>query len=274
MKYLLIPVTLLIIHTGCSTTKPVHPTLQATLWVQNSVEYDALTTMAYQSAEQHLKDALEDENWSAELTQQGKDISSLPPVIVLDIDETVLDNSPFQARMIRHNSDYDPVAWEEWVAEAQADAVPGAVAFTQKAAEMGITVIYLSNRTADSETATRENLAALGFPLSGATDVVLLKGEKEDWTSAKTARRAYVANNFRILMLFGDDFNDFLPAKKITEARRNELLSEHRSYFGERWFILPNPVYGSWNDAMFNFERGLSDEQKQVLIEEHLHPKQ
>ena len=158
--------------------------------------------------------------------------------------------------------------------EGQADAVPGAVAFTNAANDLGITVIYLSNRNADTEAETRENLKTLGFPISEKTDVVLLKGEQENWTSAKTARRAYVAENFRIVMLFGDDFNDFLPAKNITEEERNNLLDEHRANFGKKWFILPNPVYGSWNDAMFNFDRSLTPEQKEAAIKAHLHTKQ
>ena len=230
--------------------------------------------MAYQTATTYLEEALAEKSWTAELTQLGANIENLPAAIVLDIDETVLDNSPFQARMIEQNSDYNPVEWEKWVREAQADATPGAIAFTNAAHDLGITVIYLSNRNADTEPETRQNLSALGFPVSEKTDVVLLKGEKENWTSAKTARRAFVAESFRIVMLFGDDFNDFLPAKNITEVQREELLEKHRANFGERWFILPNPIYGSWNDAMFNFDRSLSPEQRQAAIEAHLHKKQ
>ena len=251
-----------------------HSTLQATLWVQNSAEYQAMTSMAYQTAATYLEQALNDETWVAELTQEGKELTGLPSAVVLDIDETVLDNSPFQARMIEQNSEYNSEEWEKWVREGQADAVPGAVAFTNAANDLGITVIYLSNRNADTEAETRENLKTLGFPISEETDVVLLKGEQENWTSAKTARRAYVAENFRIVMLFGDDFNDFLPAKNITEEERNNLLDEHRANFGKKWFILPNPIYGSWNDAMFNFDRSLTPEQKEAAIKAHLHTKQ
>tara|TARA_R110000868_G_scaffold235273_9_gene489152 strand:+ start:11499 stop:12320 length:822 start_codon:yes stop_codon:yes gene_type:complete len=269
-SFFLIPLFLL---AACSTTKPVHPTLQATLWVQNAVEYDALTSMAYQTASTKIEGALADKSWTAELTQAGKDIKQLPPAIVLDIDETVLDNSPFQARMIGKNSGYDPVEWEKWVLEGNADAIAGAVELTKKAADAGITVIYLSNREANTEEATRKNLEESGFPISKETDVVLLKGEQENWTSSKIERRLWVASRYRILMLFGDDFNDFLPAKNITEVDRDALLEKHRSNFGEKWFIIPNPIYGSWNDAMFNFDRGLNEEEKQTLIKEHLNLK-
>lgn len=268
---LLVLATILI--QGCSSTKPVHPTLQATLWVQNAVEFDALASMSYQTAETKLREALMDKSWTAELTQVDTDIQELPPAIVLDIDETVLDNSPYQARMVQKGSGYDPVEWEKWVLEANADAISGAVNFTIRAADEGITVIYLSNREANTEEATRRNLQALGFPISDETDVVLLKNELPEWTSSKVERRKHVASNYRILMLFGDDFNDFLPAKNISEKERDNLLETYRTNFGVKWFILPNPIYGSWDQALYNFERNLSDEEKSDIIDAHLHTK-
>lgn len=258
---------------GCSSTKAVHPTLQATLWVQNAVEFDALASMSYQTAETKLEDALMDKSWAAELTQVGTNIEGLPPAIILDIDETVLDNSPYQARMVQKGSGYDPVEWEKWVLEANASAISGAVSFTNKAADEGITVIYLSNREANTEEATRKNLEDLGFPLSSETDVVLLKNELTEWTSSKIERRKHVASQYRILMLFGDDFNDFLPAKNISESERDNLLDKYRTNFGLKWFILPNPIYGSWDQALYNFDRNLSEEKKSEIIEAHLHTK-
>lgn len=264
---------ILLCITACSSTKPIHPTLQATLWVQNSVEFDALALMAYQTASTKISEALANKSWTAELTQIDADIEQLPPAIILDIDETVLDNSPFQARMIAKNSGYDPVEWEKWVLEGNAEAISGAVEFTKQAANAGVTVIYLSNREANTEVVTRKNLQELGFPISNKDDVVLLKNEQTNWTSSKVERRTFVASKYRILMLFGDDFNDFLPAKNITEKQRDDLLNQHQANVGKKWFILPNPIYGSWNDAMFNFDRTLTDEQKEALIKSHLHPK-
>ncbi|MFY0684196.1 MAG: hypothetical protein JXR20_06570 [Balneola sp.] len=276
MKLLHHLLLLLIFFIGaCSSSNKIssHKTLQATLWVQNSVEYDALATMAYQSASAKLEAALANKEWTASLDQSQGNFSSLPPAIVLDIDETVLDNSPFQARMIAQNSEYNPSEWEKWVLEGNADAVAGAVDFTNQANRKGITVIYLSNRDANTEEATRQNLIDLGFPISEDTDVVLLKGEQENWTSSKIERRKMVAQNYRILMLFGDDFNDFLPAKNMTQGKRDDLLEKHKSNIGEKWFVLPNPIYGSWNDAMVNFDRSLSAEEKQRILDERLNPK-
>lgn len=256
---MLLPGLLLI---ACSTPKTLnHPTTSATLWVQNAAEYDALTTLVYRTASAKLQLAKEDSYWTASLLQaQQKDSSyfDLPPAIIVDVDETVLDNAPFQARMIKQNSSYSPEAWNSWVREANADAVPGAKAFTNYAADLGITVFYLTNREHEVEAATRENLQALGFPLSDAEDVILTKNERDSWTSAKTERRAYVAERFRILMLVGDDLNDFTSAKNISQKGRNAIVENHKTLWGNKWYVLPNPVYGSWEQALTNFDNTLS----------------
>jgi acid phosphatase len=260
---------------ACSTTQPVqHSTLQGTLWVQNAAEYDALGLQAYRQAERVLETALADSSWTASVAQTGKDVSDFPPAVILDIDETVLDNSPFQARMIEQNSSFNPQAWTEWVLEANADPVAGAVEFTRVAAEKGITVFYVSNREAETEEATRSNMQRLGFPLDDGKDTVLLNGEQEDWNSDKINRRDVIEKEYRVLLLFGDDLNDFLPAKNISEEERDQLVESHAENWGKKWFILPNPTYGSWDQALFNFESGLSEEDRQQVIREHLDTRQ
>ena len=245
MKFLNL-ILILVLIAGCKTVQAPHPTEQATLWVQNAAEYEALTRLAYQTAGMHLEEALAEKTWTASLEQEGQKVESLPPAIILDIDETVFDNSPFQARMIALNSDYNPEDWNTWVMEANAEPVPGSVELTNMAADMGIRVFYLSNREAITEEATRQNLLDLGFPVSAETDVVLLKGEQPHWTSSKIERRKMLASQYRILMLFGDDFNDFLPAKGMSKEDRDKLLEQHKANFGTKWFVFPNPVYGSW----------------------------
>lgn len=217
--------------------------------------------MAYQSAEAHLDTALKTSSWTASLEQQGNDYENLPPAVVLDVDETVLDNAAFQARLIKQNESYSSEKWNNWVREEKADPIPGALAFTQAAAAKGITVIYLTNRDAVVEEATFQNLRKLGFPLKEDIDVLLTKNERPGWTSAKVKRRKHVAENYRILMLFGDNLNDFLPAKDRTGSERDKLIEQHKNRFGTQWFVFPNPVYGSWVDALYNFDSSLSPEQ-------------
>ncbi|MGD8427137.1 MAG: HAD family acid phosphatase [Balneolaceae bacterium] len=236
-------------------------TTSATLWTQNSAEYEALTTSVYQTALSNLGLALEDSYWTAYPEQKNQTLRKLPPAIVLDVDETVLDNSPFQARMIKQKSSFDPKQWDEWVLEAKAEAIPGALEFTRKAAAKGVAIFYVTNRKASVEDGTRKNLKKLGFPLSDDGDRVLSKGEKPNWTSSKVDRRAYIGSKYRILMFFGDDLNDFISAKGIPEEKRHVLIQENKNKWGRQWYVLPNPVYGSWQSALYDFNNRLSESQ-------------
>ena len=249
---------------ACQSTSTLrHPTTNATLWVQNSAEYEALTQSVYQTALSNLGLAIEDSYWSAYVGtgEKGGGQKSKSPAVILDVDETVLDNSAFQARMIKQNSSFNIEAWNSWVMEANAEPVPGALSFTKRAAEEGIAIYYLTNREAKVEKGTRENLEQLGFPLSESEDRILSNNERENWTSAKTERRAYVAERHRILMLFGDDLNDFVSAKNMSQRERSELVDKHSGKWGKEWYILPNPAYGSWESALYNFDNSLSPSQ-------------
>lgn len=259
---------------SCTATKEVsdHPTTQATLWVQNAAEYRALTSMVYQTATANLALAIEDSYWSA-VAYQDNNYQNLPPAIILDVDETVLDNSAFQARMIKQGTDFNLEQWNNWVMEAKAEAVPGALAFTKLASEKDITIFYLTNRLASVEEGTRKNLRALGFPLAPEQDVILSNNERSNWTSDKINRRQYVAENYRVLMLFGDDLNDFIPSKDISENKRESLVSDNHRKWGREWYILPNPVYGSWEQALYNFSNSLSDKEKEDIIMQKLNTK-
>lgn len=260
---------------ACGTARPsadTHPATRATLWVQNAAEYKALTTQTYQNAIPYLEIALGDSSWTASLEQQPN-FTSLPPAVVLDVDETVLDNSAFQARMIKQGSDFDLEQWNRWVNEAKADAVPGALTFIEAAEDLGIAIFYVTNREASVEEGTRKNLLDLGFPLPADKDVILSNGEQQNWNSNKINRRTHVAESYRILMLFGDDLNDFLPAKNISREKRDDLIKKHEEKWGRKWHIMPNPVYGSWEQALYNFDNSLSDSKKEEIRNELLNTK-
>ena len=253
-----------IIASGCSSSKQLqNPTTSATLWMQNAAEYKAITTMVYQSASSKLNTAMNVDSWTASVEQENMQYRELPPAVILDVDETVLDNSPYQARLIKQNKSYTTESWNKWVREEKADAIAGALAFAKEAASRGITVFYLTNRESSVEESTYDNLEKLGFPLKEGTDVLLTKNERTEWTSAKVNRRKYLATNYRILMLFGDNLNDFLPADDMSLAEREALIEKHRKRFGSQWFVLPNPVYGSWEEALYNFDNSLSASEKE-----------
>jgi acid phosphatase len=227
-----------------------HENLNAVLWLQTSLEFEASAMQAYRLATLQLDAALGDPTWTAALEQHG-DAAKLPPAVIVDVDETVLDNSYYQARLIRDNGVFANDTWDSWVAEGRATAVPGALEFSQYAAQKGVTIFYVTNRTAKLEGPTRRNLAALGFPLAAGIDTVLVRGERPEWSgSAKGPRRASVATNYRIVMLIGDDLGDFVVDAAGTPAERELRAAAQSEWWGRRWIMLPNPTYGSWERAI------------------------
>ncbi len=146
---------------GCS---PGHALVNATLWVQSSAEYRAGALQAYAAARSALDAALADPSWVGATEESGTERSQ-PPAIVLDLDETAIDNTAYEARMITRGIVYDLPSWNQWVSEAAAKAVPGAAEFLAYAKSRGVTPFYVTNREAREEAGTRRNLEALGFPL-------------------------------------------------------------------------------------------------------------
>lgn len=234
---------------GCGAVRGPDSNLNAVLWVQSSAEYAAATTGIYSAAQRVLEVGLADSSWTA-ATEQGGDYRRLSPAVILDVDETVLDNTPYQARLIEDGEAYGSESWGEWVAEARAPAVPGALAFTTAAARAGVTVFYVTNRDAPLEEATRANLERLGFPVARQPDVLLMRGERPAWSSDKSSRRADVARSFRVVVLVGDDLNDFVSADSASVTERSALVERYRHNWGIRWIVIPNPMYGSWERSL------------------------
>jgi 5'-nucleotidase (lipoprotein e(P4) family) len=236
--------------TTAGVTPPAHENLNAVLWVQAALEYEASAIQAYKLAQVRLDQAIADRSWTAAVEQQT-DPSALKPAVIVDVDETVLDNSYYQARMIRDTTSYNTSTWDPWVLEARATAIPGAVEFARFAAARGVTIFYVTNRTANLEAATRKNLAAVGFPLTDGVDTVLARGERPEWqASGKSSRRAHVARDYRILLLIGDDLGDFVVDAGGTPDERRARTQPQAAWWGERWIMLPNPTYGSWERAI------------------------
>lgn len=233
--------------------------LGGVLWQQTSAEYRALALATFARARAELDRALADRTATAALEQEGE-YALLPPAVVADVDETLLDNSAYEADRIRVGGRYEPVSWNAWVERAGALAVPGAVEFARYAAERGVTLFYVTNRAAALEPKTRQNLAAAGFPLAPDLDTVLTPGER-GWTSEKSPRRAEVARSFRILLLVGDDLGDFVNGARARPEERVALAERYADRWQNDWILLPNPYYGSWERALLDNQRDLSDEE-------------
>jgi len=234
--------------------------LNAVLWMQTSAEYRATALQAYRLASQQLEAAIHDTAWTAAVEQTG-DVMTLPPAVVLDLDETVLDNSAFEARQMRGGQPFSEDVWNRWCEERSARAIPGAVPFLQLSKSLGVTPIYITNRDHTVEDATRDVLMKLGVPIDTSHDTVLTRHENGWEASDKSARRRFVADSFRILLLVGDNFEDFAPGTQGTVADRAALMDKYDAYWGTKWIVLPNPTYGSWEQAITFGQGRLTEEQ-------------
>ena len=260
------------ISSACAAAPRPQPNLDATLWVQTASEYRSVARSVYLAAARDLSFFLADSTSSAAVEQDGA-FFRLPPAVILDVDETVLDNSPYQARLLVTGQQYSSDTWAIWVDERIAESVPGALEFANGAARLGITVFYVTKRRASQESATRQNLSALGFPLRDDLDVVLTRDERPEWNGSKSSRRRFVADTHRVLMLVGDDLNDFVDVGGLTVAERDAVAEQYGGYWGERWRMLPNPTYGSWERALFDSDYGLPPSERTNRKAEHLEPR-
>ena len=225
-------------------------TMLSVLYAQSSTEYAANCIQTYANASQILDTAIADKKWTAALEQTGE-YSEKPMAIILDVDETVLDNVAFQARSILSGLSY-PNGWIEWGLEASAKPVPGVSSFLKKASKNGVKIFYVTNRVAELEEATRINIKNLGLPFDEDRDVLLMRDEN-GWGSDKVSRRALVANDYRVLMLVGDQLTDFISLEEATTdiASRKELAEKYSDMWGQKWFMLTNPMYGKWEGAIY-----------------------
>jgi acid phosphatase len=232
-----------------------HERLNSVLWAQTAVEHDAAYIQAYRQARTMLDLARRDKSWTAALEQRGN-YRRLPPAVILDIDETILDNSPEEAEAIKAGS--RPGLWEDWVRQERAAALPGALEFTRHAAANRVAVFYVTNRDAAAKAATHRTLERLGFPLLNGANSIYCRGEKPEWDSDKGSRREVIAQGYRILLLIGDDLGDFLSGARVSAEERRRLVAQDSGRWGERWILLPNPTYGSWEQALYGYDNRLS----------------
>lgn len=242
--------------------------LNATYWTQNSVEFKANALAAYSLAKLRLDQALADKNWTAADEQTGS-YQDLPPAVILDVDETVLDNSPYQAWLVQAGERFGSKTWDTFCDAVASFAVPGALDFTKYADSKGVKVFYVSNRTGNVEESTRKNLEKFGFPMGGNVDTVILKKERKEWASSKKGvRRAHVAKDYRVLLLIGDNFGDFVDGYKGSPQERTALYEKNMNRWGNSWIMLSNPQYGSWESAAFGYDyKNSVDKQRQMKID-------
>ena len=202
-------------------------------WMQQSGEYQAIALQTFRSATSAFQQAA------------GKDIHS--PAVIVDLDETMIDNSAYQAWAAQQQLPFTDATWSQWTHAKQALAIPGAVDFARYIDSHGGTIFYVSNRAEQDRQATADNLRALGFP-SISSETLLLNTS----TSNKQARFDSIKNKgYQVVVYVGDNLNDFGQATwhKDNVQRRN-FVAENHDKFGTEFFLLPNPSYGDWESGL------------------------
>lgn len=225
----------------------------AILYMQKAAEFRALSYQAFNLARWQLDADLEKKN----VKKLPKAERKRPRAVVVDIDETVLDNSPAQASDAKRRVPFNLEGWYSWGDMRKAKALPGSVEFLNYATSKGVKVFYVSNRDEVQKQATIDNLKSVGFADVTKENVML-----RDKVSTKEPRRDSIAGRYRIVLLVGDNLDDFSDAfeRKSVNDRFAET-DKVRGLWGQKFIVIPNAMYGAWESAIYNYER-LSDEQK------------
>ncbi|MDO4777416.1 MAG: 5'-nucleotidase, lipoprotein e(P4) family [Cardiobacteriaceae bacterium] len=241
---------LALLLSGCAKTSPeqmqaaaddaaksalIGQTAAGVLWTQQSGEYRALAYQAF--------------NVATVAYDQAKVKKGQKKAVVVDLDETMIDNSPHAAWQVLNGKTFNPDTWTKWVEAKEARAIPGAVEFAHHVVNRGGKVYYVSNRKTGAEyQPTVDNLKALGFP--DVTEQTLLLKEK---SSNKDERFAVPATQgYTVVLYVGDNLGDFAgePTYRKSNADRRAFVDAHRADFGVKYVVLPNPTYGDWEGGL------------------------
>lgn len=251
-------VVLLLSLVSCSQithkSKPQDFMMGATLWVQNAAEYRALSYQSFNLAKLHL---------NADLKHTTRDKKR---AVVVDIDETILNNSPLLAKLILEGKGYSSENWEKWINFASAKALPGGVEFLNWANSQGVEVFYITNRKVKFFDSTYKNLKEVGYPIK--KENLLMRTTKR----SKDSRRAHVSKKYHIVLLMGDqlgDFSEIFDRKSLTTMAI--LVDSKKNSFGKKFIVLPNPLYGAWIWGLYNNNRSILPAERQKAWINHLY---
>ncbi len=239
--------------------------VDAVLWQHASAEAFQLYKQGFALAQWKLELNIMDLH-EAERNADPKLLSGKPMAVIVDVDETMLDNSPYELHLLRTGTTYSPTTWKEWTAKASAKALPGAVEFARYARSMECEVFYITNRDTSEREATLKNLNDLGFPFADEEHLMLMEG-----SSNKTSRRASVSATHEVMLLVGDQLTDYDEVFKDRSRNNGKDLTEGMMSDLWRYFVLlPDPMYGPWRDAITG--KGSAEERLErtrIFIEEN-----
>jgi 5'-nucleotidase (lipoprotein e(P4) family) len=232
--------------------------LDSSLWVSTSGEYAACARQTYNSATEKLELALRDKTWTASTEQfeHGK-YHDLPPAVIVNLDETVWNNTPYEARLILWYALFDYDQYSAWADEASCPLIPGAKQFLERASDRDVAIFYLSPRGENMRDGTINNLRKLELPYDPPKDQLLLGGE---WANHK--KREEVGEKYRILLIVSDYLGDFMHNTETEPAKRREMAERYADNWGLKWFVVANPMYGHWDYSLYQFQYGLKHEEQ------------
>ncbi len=229
----------------------------AILFVQKAGEYRALAYQAFNVARMRLDADFEKKN----LKKLPKAERKRARAVVVDVDETVLDNSPHQAFIVINQMPFTPDVWTQWVNQRKAKAIPGAAEFLTYASQKGVKVFYVTNRDEIHRQATIDNLKQAGFP-DASNETVLVRTAGD---SSKEPRRLSIMQKYRIILLIGDNLNDLSSQfERKSVADRFAEVDKTRETFGRKFIVLPNVMYGDWESAIYEYKRASEVEKKKI----------
>jgi 5'-nucleotidase (lipoprotein e(P4) family) len=219
------------------------------LYQQRASEYKALAFQAYNIAQLRLD-------------QQLKLKSKRPLAIITDIDETVLDNSPYFVALAKQGEVYSDSSWVKWTAQVKCDTVPGAARFLKYAANKGVAVFYITNRFEQERLSTLKNLNKWGLPQAESSHLFLMNTD-----DSKDQRRLQVEKTYDVALLLGDSLGDFDKFfDHLTDDERTAHTQQSADLFGSRFIVLPNAMYGSWEDVLYKGKDAKSIRQKNQIL--------
>ena len=233
--------------------------------MQRAVEYKANSLSAFALAKLRLEQALADKNWTGAPAEQTGAYQDLPPAVVLDLDETLLDNSRFQAWMVLNDQTFSPPVWTKFVNAQVTEAIPGAVDFAKFAESKGVKVFYISNRTAEEEGFDTQECGAPRFPDGrqrrhipddqGSPGMDLGEGLAARLRRQGLSRAAQSRRQFR----------RFVDSYRTSEEERLKIFEANKERWGREWIMLANPAYGSIESAPFGHDyKKSADEQRKA----------
>ncbi len=203
---------------------PQRPFYYGNLYYQQAGEVKALYHQVYNLAADSLKSKM-------------KKYHGTKACVILDADETILDNSPYQGWLYRNSDVYTDRTWDRWVRSKAGVLLPGVSGFFQVMKDLGVSPFILTNRRSYLIDPTLDHLKALGISLERSQII------GRDKIHSKKERRALVRKTCDVQLLIGDNLSDF--SHEFSD-NRVDAVQENKEHFGRDYFILPNPMYGDW----------------------------